>query len=77
MLLWTAKETKRMKGNMYKTIVVNIVTSVQVNICLLYFIYKIVKKGDTLSPVFFSFVLQYAIRRTHENQKELELNRTH
>jgi hypothetical protein len=33
------------------------------------------KRGDALTPVLFNFVLQYANRKVHENQVELELNR--
>jgi hypothetical protein len=35
------------------------------------------KQGDALSPLFFSFVLQYAIRKFQENEVSLELNGTH
>jgi len=35
------------------------------------------KQGDSLSPLFFSFPLQYAIRRVQVNQDGLKLNGTH
>jgi hypothetical protein len=35
------------------------------------------KKGDTLSPLFFSFALEYAIRRVRVYQDGLKLNGTH
>jgi len=35
------------------------------------------KKGDVLSPMFFHFPLEYAIRRVQVNQDGLKLNGTH
>jgi hypothetical protein len=35
------------------------------------------KQGDALSPLLFSFVLEYAIRRVHINQDGLQLHGTH
>jgi hypothetical protein len=35
------------------------------------------KQGDSLSPLFFSFPLEYAIRRVQVNQDGLKLNGTH
>jgi len=35
------------------------------------------KQGDALSPLFFSFALEYAIRRVQVHQDGLKLNGTH
>jgi hypothetical protein len=35
------------------------------------------KQGDVLSPLFFNFALEYAIRRVHVNQDGLKLNDTY
>jgi len=35
------------------------------------------KQGDALSPLFFNFASEYAIRRVQVNQDGLKLNATH
>jgi hypothetical protein len=35
------------------------------------------KQGDALSPLLFNLILEYAIRKVHENQVGLKLNGTH
>jgi hypothetical protein len=35
------------------------------------------KQGDTLSPLFFNFALEYDIRKVQENQLGLKANGTH
>jgi uncharacterized protein YqkB len=35
------------------------------------------KQGDTQSPLFFNFALEYAIRKVQENQLALKFNETY
>jgi hypothetical protein len=35
------------------------------------------KKGDVLSPLFFNFALEYAIRKVQDNRVGVKLNGTH
>jgi len=38
---------------------------------------NVLKQGDALSPLFFNFTLEYAIRRVRVNQDGPKLNGTH
>ena len=49
----------------------------QAKICLTFPIKNGFKQGDALSPLLFSFALEWAIKRVQVNQNGLKLNGTH
>jgi hypothetical protein len=47
------------------------------NLCEMFPIRNGLIQGDVLSPLFFNFALEYAIKRVHANQDGLKLNGMH